>query len=83
MSIIKTSKATQSEWLGRPGSLQIFHLDSKKTGLRVSTIKWLDGSDEATVKLIQGDGRSKNFTTYAEVTTTHADMMAKVEELAS
>jgi hypothetical protein len=63
MEIKKQSKVTKGTWLERSGETYNLHLDNKRSGLRINVHLWHD-TNSYNVKLIEGDGRKKDFAEY-------------------
>ena len=64
---IRTSTHTGT-WMGRKGTSTTYRTVRSTTGLRVEVTVWDDAPEVATVRLIEGDGRTDNFTEHCAVT---------------
>ena len=79
MSQVRKVKTFKGTWLGRPGTQVTHHFDSQPMGLRVIVQKW-DDSQEITVRLVKGDGRTDKFKTFAKVSTVDDEVVAQLIE---
>lgn len=64
---IRTSTHT-STWMGRKGTSTTYRTGRSTVGLRVNVLVWADTPKVAEVRLIEGDGRTDNFTEYRTAT---------------
>lgn len=59
------SKPRKLSYFGRKAILQEWRVAKNKYSLRVSLITW-DDDKTMSVKVIEGDGRTKNFTVFTD-----------------
>jgi len=64
---IRTS-TVKSTWLGRKGTSTTYRTSRSTTGLRVEVMVWADAPQVAEVRLIEGDGRTADFTQHCTAT---------------
>lgn len=78
---IRTSVFT-STWNGRKGTSTTYRTGRSTTGLRVDVMVWADTPEVAEVRLIEGDGRTSNFTEHRTATVpTHIGETVAIEWL--
>lgn len=83
MKNVKKTKVFKGEWNGWKGENYSLLLRGKVTGLRINVHKWYD-TNEVIIKLIEGDGRRKDFKEYKKVTLnnpTQKEIDAVVEQM--
>lgn len=73
------TEAHTSTWCGRKGTNTIYRKGGPN-GVRVAAMVWADDPGMAVVRLIEGDGRTANFTEHRSAVvwaTQAADLAAK------
>lgn len=77
--VVKVVGPKKATWMNREGEITTWYLDKSREGLRIYAIKWLDGSGEATMGMIRGDGtgRGAKFTQYEKLEGIPAEHVEK------